>query len=378
MANRLMSLAVGLALSLAASPALAQFGAPGQASRGASQAPAAPELSPPPEITGDVVGGNLPSQTLKFGIGLAETSPQYRSVKYFTDILDKRTGGKLKVQIFPNSQVGDDAQMMQALQSGTLEMTYPSTSPAASLVPELQVFDLPFLFGDRKAAYAVMDSDLGQQLLDKFQGTGIKALAFAENGFRELTNKVRPVTKPADVGGLNVGGLKIRTMQNPVQVDIWKTLGANPTPMAFGEVFSAMEQGVIDGQENPWSTILTSNFFEVQPYGTETRHVYTPFIIMISQRVWDNLPEPYKQVVQEAADKSALYERKISAEYDDWAKAQLKERGMQVAELSPEQRAAFREATKPVFDQWAPRIGPDLVEQVQKIADGAEGTAAAQ
>ncbi|MCC5883247.1 MAG: TRAP transporter substrate-binding protein [Halomonas sp.] len=330
---------------------------------------AAPDLSDPPPIEGEVITEDLGSHTIRVGLGLAETSPLYISTRYFGDILSERSEGRLSVNVFPNSQLGDDAQMMEMLQTGSLDMTIPSTSPATTYVPELAVFDLPFLLPTREAAIAVLESDVALGLLDKFDGTGIKAFAYHENGYRQLTNSVRPVESPDDVAGLDVRGLTIRTMENPVQLSIWEALGANPTPMAFGEVFSAMEQGVIDGQENPWSTILTSNFHEVQDYGAETRHVYTPFIIMMSERTWDRLDPAYQELVREAAQEAAAYEIQLATEYDDWARDQLEERGMQITRLDDDQIAAFQEAVQPVYDQWGPRIGEDLIAEIQGIVD---------
>lgn len=327
-----------------------------------------PELSDPPEIEGPVVGDHG-KVTIRMGLGLAETSPQYISSRYFADILDQRSEGRISVNLFPNSQLGDDVQMMEMLQTGTLDMTYPSSSPATGYVAELAVFDLPFLLPTREAAVEAMRSDAAQEMLDAFDGTGIKALAFAENGFRQLSNSAREVSSPEDVAGLDVRGLSVRTMENPVHLAIWQALGANPTPMAFGELFSAMEQGVVDGQENPWSTILTSNFYEVQDYGSETRHVYTPFIQMISQRTWDRLDPEYQELVQEAALQAADYEILLSSEYDDWARDQLEERGMQITRLDDEQIAAFQEAVQPVYAEWAPRIGEDLVAEFQRLAE---------
>lgn len=328
-----------------------------------------PDLSDPPPIQGEVITENLGTHTIRVGLGLAETSPLYISTRYFGDILAERTEGRLTVNVFPNSQLGDDAQMMEMLQTGTLDMTIPSTSPATSYVQELAVFDLPFLLPTREAAIAVLESEAALGLLDKFEGTGIKAFAYHENGYRQLTNSVRAVESPDDVAGLDVSGLTIRTMENPVQLSIWQALGANPTPMAFGEVFSAMEQGVIDGQENPWSTILTSNFHEVQDYGSETRHVYTPFIIMMSERTWDRLDPAYQELVQEAAREAAAYEIQLATEYDDWARDQLEARGMQITRLDDDQIAAFQAAVQPVYDQWAPRIGEDLVAEIQQIVE---------
>ncbi|SFU74343.1 TRAP transporter substrate-binding protein [Halomonas korlensis] len=327
-----------------------------------------PDLSDPPAIDGEVVEDHG-SHTIRMGIGLAESSPQYISSQYFADILEERSEGRLTVNIFPNSQLGDDVQMMEMLQTGTLDMSYPSSSPATTYVPELAAFDLPFLLPTREAAVAVMQSDVAQNMLDSFDGTGIKALAFSENGYRQLSNSVRPVETPEDVGGLDMGGLTIRTMENPVHLSIWETLGANPTPMAFGELFSAMEQGVVDGQENPWSTILTSNFYEVQDYGSETRHVYTPFIMMMSERTWESLDPAYQELVQEAARQSAEYEIQLATEYDDWSRNQLEERGMEITRLNDEQVAAFQEAVQPVYEEWAPQIGEELISEIQAIAE---------
>jgi len=327
-----------------------------------------PELSDPPEIDGDVVGDHG-SLTLRMGIGLSENSPQYISSQYFGEILEKRSDGRITVNVFPNSQLGDDVQMLEMLQTGTLDMTYPSSSAATSYVEELAVFDLPFLLPSREAGVEVLQSDVAMELLEGFEDSGLKPLAFSENGYRQLSNSDRPIETPEDVAGLDVRGLSVRTMENPVHLDIWETLGANPTPMAFGELFSAMEQGVVDGQENPWSTILTSNFHEVQDYGTETRHVYTPFIMMLSERTWDNMDPEYQELVMEAARQSAEYEIQLSAEYDEWSREQLEERGMEITRLDDEQLAAFQEAVQPVYEEWAPRIGEDLIEDIQAIVD---------
>jgi tripartite ATP-independent transporter DctP family solute receptor len=327
-----------------------------------------PELSDPPEINGELVGDHG-SHTLRMGIGLSESSPQFISSQYFGEILEQRTDGRITVNVFPNSQLGDDVQMLEMLQTGTLDMTYPSSSATTGYVEELAAFDLPFLLPSREAAVAVMRSDVAQGMLDAFEGTGLKALTFSENGYRQLSNSARPVVSPDDVAGLGVRGLSVRTMENPVHLAIWEALGANPTPMAFGELFSAMEQGVVDGQENPWSTILSSNFNEVQNYGTETRHVYTPFIMMLSERTWDRMAPEYQELVLEAARQSAVYQIQLSAEYDDWSRDQLIERGMKITSLSDEQLAAFQDAVQPVYEEWAPRIGEDLIADIQKIAE---------
>lgn len=332
--------------------------ADGGSSQGDSSSSVA-NLSAAPEITGDVVAEG-DTHAIKFGIGLNDTSPQYLSVEYFGEILKQRTAGRLTVDIFPNSQVGDDKEMMSALQSGSLDMTYPSTSAATTLVPELRVFDLPFMFPTAEDADAVVDGPIGQKMLARFDGSGIKALAWADNGYRNLTNSKKAVETPADVKGLD-----LRVMENALQIDVWKALGANPTSMAFGEVFSALEQGVVDGQENPWSTIYSSKFFEVQGFGSQTGHVYTPFLIMMSQQTFDGLSAADQKIVQEAAKAAGDYDRVINREYDDFAKAQLAAAGMEITDLTPEQLQVFQDATQSVYDTWGPKIGSELVQSVQ-------------
>lgn len=319
-------------------------------------------ISDPPDIECGVTPEDVEEQTINFGIGLAGTSPQGLSVEFFGDYLEECTDGALTVELFPDSQIGDDLEMMDGLQTGTLEMTFPSTSPAVEIVPELGVFDLPFLMPDNETADEVLDSEIGDQLLDEFEGTGIKALEWAENGFRQVTNSVGPIEEPADLEGLN-----LRVMENPIHVDTWETLGADPTSMAFGEVFSALEQGVIDGQENPWSTNVTSNFWEVNAYGSETRHVYTPFIMMMAEDFYEGFPEDVQELIDEAAEETKFYQRTISREMDEWSREQFDDLGPDVNVLDEDQLDEFAEAAQPVYDEWRDEIGEDLVDDVLEM-----------
>src|SRR5690606_301619 len=244
-------------------------------------------------------------------------------------------------------------------------MTYPSTSPAVSFVPELGVFDLPFLVPDTDAADRIFDSEVGDEMLAEFEGSGMLALAWGENGFRQVTNNDGPIESPEDVQGLDV-----RVMENEIQVTIWEQLGANPTTMAFGEVFSALEQGVVSGQENPWVTNYTSNFWEVQDYGSETRHVYTPFLFMIGEEFYNGLDPAYQDLIQEASDATSEYQRQVAREMDAWARDQFEASGAEVNVLDEDQLDAFREATAPVYDRWAPQIGEELIDEVRSVAEG--------
>ena len=297
--------------------------------------------------------------TINAGIGLNDKSAQYKSLEFFKELVEENSDGQIEVNLYHSSQLGDDREMMEALQMGVQEMTCPSTAPIAPFVNGFKVFDLPFLFPTHEAADYVLDGPVGQDLLKQLEEIGIVGLAFWENGYRQLTNSQTAVESPADVEGL-----KIRTMENPMHLAAWEEMGANPTPMAFGELFSAMQQGVVDGQENPWGTIYLQNFFEVQDYTTNTGHVYSPFVLMVSKQFYDKLPSDLQDVVYEAAQEAKDHNRRTNRAMNAEYLEELKE-VMNVTILTPEQKAAFQEAVQPVYDQFKDEIGADLVEEVQ-------------
>lgn len=328
----------------------------------ALQASAAPDMPPIPDVQGDVVQADGEFK-IKFSIGTTQSGAQYRGLEYFEKIVEQRSDGNIQVELFHSAQLGDDLQAVSNLQSGTLEMTAPSTSPLVGMFPEFAVFDLPFLFPTPEVADTVLDGEIGQQMLDDASRQGLVAIGWAENGYRQLTNSATPVSSPDDLDGL-----KIRTMQNDIHLDIWRTLGANPTPMSFAELFTALEQGVVDGQENPWITIEASKFNEVQDYASETNHVYTPFITLVSERFWNRLPADYQQLVRDAAQQMGDYEREVSRTLNDQIKQQLQESGMQITELTPEQVQVFQEQLAPVYDEWRDEIGGELIDAIREAS----------
>lgn len=325
-----------------------------------AQVTAAPPFPPIPEVNGAVVADQGDFE-LKFSIGTTQAGAQYRGLEYFKKIVEERSGGHIQVKLFHSAQLGDDLQAVSSLQAGTLEMTAPSTSPLVGMLPEFAVFDLPFLFPNTEVADRVLDGEIGQKILANASGKGFVAIGWAENGYRQLTNKNKAVQSPDDLAGL-----KIRTMQNPIHIDIWRTLGANPTPMSFAELFTALEQGVVDGQENPWITISASRFNEVQPYAVETNHVYTPFITLVSERFWNKLPADYQQLIVEAAHDMAIYQRQVSRSLNTQLKAELKAVGMNISELTPEQVKVFQTKLQPVYDKWKEQIGAELLASILK------------
>ncbi len=310
-----------------------------------------------------VVGGQafaeITERNIRVSNGVAETHPVGEGVKAMTACMAEKSGGKMKLTAFWSGALGGDLDATQALRSGTQEMVVTSTSPLVGIAPALGVFDLPFLFNDEKEADAILDGDFGKFISDKMPQYGLVNLAYWENGFRNLTNSRHAVASVDDVKGL-----KVRVMQNNIFLDSFQNLGANAVPMAFGEVFTALETGAIDGQENPVVTIDTSKFSEVQDYLTLSRHAYTPFMVLYSKPLWDQLSPEEHAVLQECAVVGRDVQRKASRALGEKSLANVKEAGMQVTELTPEAQAAMREAVQPVYQKHAATIGQDVVDRM--------------
>ncbi len=271
----------------------------------------------------------------------------------FVELVEERTDGKISIEIFPNAQLGDERTLLESMQIGTVEMGVITNGPVANFVEEIAVFELPFLFPSPEDAYAVLDGEIGQELLDKLEEVDLKGLAYAERGFRNLTNSVRPVRTPADVEGL-----KIRVMENPVYIDTFQALGANAVPMAWTEALTAMQQQTIDGQENPINVIYSFKLYEPQQYLSLTRHTYAPAIIVMSLDYWNQLPADAQQILEEAAQEAAEYERQWNADMASEQLDALRANGMDVIE-NPD-IAAFQDAVAPVYDEYGEAFGDYL------------------
>ncbi|MEX0386068.1 TRAP transporter substrate-binding protein [Spiribacter onubensis] len=272
----------------------------------------------------------------------------------FKEIVEDRTDGVVSVEIFPNAQLGDERTLLESMQIGTVDMGVITNGPVANFVEEIAVFELPFLFPSREAAYEVLDGPVGQDLLDELERVNLKGLAYAERGFRNLTNSRGPVTEPADLDGL-----KLRVMENPVYVDTFRELGANAVPMAWTEALTAMQQGTIDGQENPVNVIHSFELNETQTHMTLSRHTYAPAIFVMGMPVWTELPEPVQGVIEEAAQEAAEYERQVNEEMEAEQLAELKASGMEVVEDADLE--AFRTAVGPVYEKYSDRFGDYLI-----------------
>lgn len=318
---------------------------------------AKPDASKPADNKSASTG--IKERTLKAGIGLNEDTPEAIGMKKFADLVNEKSGGKIKIQNYFSAQLGDDQKMTEALKAGTQDITVPSTSPLVGTVKEFGMFDFPFLFNTPEEADAILDGPVGQKVLEKLPSHGLIGLGYWENGFRNTTNSKHPIEKADDFKGL-----KIRTMQNKVHLEAFSALGANPTPMAFSEVFTALESKTVDGQENPLPTIESSKFNEVQPYLSLTNHVYTPFVFLIGKKTWDQLSDEEKKIIKDAAVEAGKFQRQTNRDAEKKSLESLKAKGMKVNEVSKEEKAKMAEIVKPTIDKFSKDIGEDLVKQM--------------
>lgn len=298
-------------------------------------------------------------RTIRVSNGVNQDHPVGNGVAKMAACAAEKSGGKMKIQGFWGGALGGDLQATQSLRSGTQEMVITSTSPLIGILPDLGVFDLPFLFANEKEADAVLDGEFGKYISDKMPAVGLVNLAYWENGFRNLTNSKKAVQRVEDFPGL-----KVRVMQNNVFLDTFKTMGANAVPMAFQEVFPALENKTIDGQENPFVTIETSKFYEVQKYLTVTRHAYTPFMVLYSKQLWDKLSPAEQKVLSECAIQGRDEQRRVSRALSEKSLTALKTQGMQINELSAAEQKRLRDAVKPVYDKHAATIGKETVDKM--------------
>ncbi len=297
----------------------------------------------------------------KLGHSVNDQHPYQFGAERFKEIVEEGSNGQIKIELYPNNQLGTgERDLVEGMQLGTVDLVVTSTGPMSGFVKQFMLFDFPFLFRDKEHAYKTLDGEIGQYVLGLLSKRGIKGLAWYENGFRHLTNSKRVVETPADAEGI-----KLRTMENKVHMAIWKALGADPTPMAWGELFTALQQGVVDGQENPVPIIYTQKVFEVQKYLSLTGHVFSPALILMSQRQFDRLPDELQELVQKAAQESAVYQRSVITEMENEQIEKLEAEGMVITYPDKE---PFLEQTKSVYDEFKSELGDDA-DLLQQIID---------
>jgi len=306
------------------------------------------------------VAQDIKPRLIRFGYGLNEQSNQGRAAKVFAEQVEKASGGKMRVRAIGAAALGPDTQMQQALIGGAQEMMVGSTATLVGITKEMALWDTPFLISNAKEADTLLDGPIGEKIKAKLQDKGLVGLVYWENGFRNLTNSKRPITKMEDLDGV-----KLRVMQNNVYLNSFQTLGANAVPMAFSELFSALETKTVDGQENPFNTILSSKFYEVQKYVTVTNHVYSPWIVLVSKKWWDQLSKTEQQILTDAAKTSRDFERKDTREEAAKAVGDLKAKGMLINELSATESTRMRAKLTKVYALIGADIGMDLWNEAQ-------------
>lgn len=298
-------------------------------------------------------------KVIKFANQNAAGHPIVQGMEKFAEIVAAKSGGKIKVNVFPGGQLGSDQANVSALQGGTLEMASMNSGIFASQVKEFAAFDLPFMFANGKEADAVVDGPFGQKMHAKLEEKGLVGLGYYELGFRNITNSKRPITKVEDIAGL-----KLRVIPNPINVDWVKALDANPTPLPWPEVYAALEQKAVDGQENPVATIYGAKLYEVQKYMTLTNHQYNPQSVVISKKFWDTLSADEKKIISDAVAESAKFQRTQARASVASTLENLKKAGMTVSELAPGEQVKLVEKMKPVITKHAGAVGEATVSEL--------------
>jgi tripartite ATP-independent transporter DctP family solute receptor len=302
---------------------------------------------------------------IKVGTIVSENHPDYICMRdVFKKNLEKKSGGRIKVELYPNAQLGGDREMSESVQMGTLQIALPATSAIAGFDKRFQVLDLPFLFKDKKTAFKALDGELGNKLDANLTPQGFINLGYFENGFRHVTNNRGPITKPEDLKGL-----KLRTMENPLHIAFFKLLGANPTPINYGELYTALQQKTVDGEENPIAIVYDAKFYEVQKFYSLTGHVFSATMALMNKSFFDKLPKDLQKLVRDEGRAFVLAQRKMLDANESKQLEELKQKGMKVNTLTPDQKKAFVKATAPVYDTFRDKIGADLVDLAKKIAN---------
>lgn len=307
---------------------------------------------------------NKGAKVIKLGSVNNDKHTLYQGYTKFKEIVEKETGGKIKVEIYANGLLGNDRTMIEGLQLGTVEAVGVSTSMLANWAPSMLAYDLPFSIPNEEAADQLLDGPFGQKAAKQLEPEGILLLGYMENGFRHLTTSKHEIKSLEDAKGL-----KIRTMQTPLNLATWKALGTNPVPLAYTELFTAMEQKVIDGQENPYGNMALDKFYEVQKYLTKTNHVYNPMGLVVSKKFFDQLSPDEQKILQEAGLEASSYQRKLNREKGEEYLKVLEDNGMVITELSSKERKKFEDQVQSVYKEFTDEIGKEYFDEYMSEVD---------
>ncbi|RYG73185.1 DctP family TRAP transporter solute-binding subunit [Lentibacillus lipolyticus] len=304
-------------------------------------------------------------KTLRITYLVSEEQSTHLAAEDFKEKIENESDGQLEVELYPNGSLYDsDREAIEAVQLGNIEMTIPAVAALSSFNKKMMVFDLPFLFDDYEDVYSVLDGELGQELLSDLEEKDLKGLVFAANGFRHMTNNEGPVESPDDLKGL-----KLRTMESEVQTDSFKAFGANASPFAFGELYTALQQGTYDAMEQPISLIYTNKFYEVQKYLTLSKHFYAPTALIMNNDFYNNLSDDLQDLVMEASKEYRSEQRELAENQDKKWLEEIKKEGMKVNKLTDEQREEFKKASESVYDKYEDEIGTDVIKRAQEAQE---------
>lgn len=323
--------------------------------------------------TGETRGGDLQTaQTegskdaeivLTLGHVVQDDTPIDLGAKEFARLVSEKSQGRIKVEVYSNSSLGDNRVMLEALQLGSQDMVMPALAAVGGFSDETMIFDLPFLFESTEGAEKVLDSEFGRSILDNLEESGFIGLEWWTQGWRVLTTSDKEVHTVKDMNGL-----KIRTMDNEVHIAAFNQMGASAVPMAFSEVFTSLQQGILDGQENPYSNIKLSGFNEVQKYVINTNHIYDPVPVLFSKVTWEKLSQEDQDIIREAIGEAKIFEREETVRQDQAIAEEFKASGKtSVIDLTEEERNTFVEAVQPVYEKYADKIGQENIDKVLEI-----------
>jgi tripartite ATP-independent transporter DctP family solute receptor len=300
------------------------------------------------------------TKTLKLAHGLSTDHPVHLGMEYMGKLLAEKSGGKLTIEIYPSQQLGTERECLELLQIGSLGMTKVSSSTLENFAPKMRVFGLPYLFRDREHAYRVLDGEIGRELLLESQQFWLRGLTYFDAGQRSFYTKTRPVNTPDDLKGL-----KIRVQESPVAIGLVRSLGAAPTPISWGELYTALQQGIVDGAENNPPSFFTSRHYEVCKYYTLNEHTAVPDVVIISTVAWNRLNQQEQQWLQEAANEATVYQRKIWQEEEQKSLDEVQKSGVQI--LRPD-KLLFIEKTRSILDSYKKEKDIDeLIKRMQAV-----------
>lgn len=303
------------------------------------------------------IGNATANTVLKAGHAASTSNTGHKALEFVANELKEKTDGRITLEIFPNSQLGSERELVESIQLGNVDMTFISSAVLGAFNNQFFALDIPFLFKDRDGVYRVLDGEIGQGLLASLDKVGIKGLGYWENGFRQLTNSKKTIRSPKDLEGM-----KMRTMENEVHIAAWKAEGANPAPLAFGELFTALQQGTFDAQEGPINLFYDMKFDEVQKYITRTNHVYSPWPVLINPDVYNSFSDEDRAIFDQVIKDSIEYQRNLAQQADDKAAEAMTD--VEIIDLTPEEHAEFANRMGPIQDMVKQKVGAEIVEAI--------------